>query len=266
MSHSDSGLYLPDNLVLPSQLVPHPLAGLPWDIVRRIITNPFTDLTGVKGIDSYFNHFMRWEGPVAEGAASGWLLSGTTGAATIALTNDRNGAIALTGDATANVNPTLGLGSASLGAGFGYVIGKRMWCFARLKLTVVATAELFFGLGTPDTSPTVTGTFPSDGIFFHKTLTGTKLNLDARKDGTSTSKTTIGSTLVDATYTTIGFVVDSLGNIIPYQDGIAVTAGVIPAGTANIPTATADVLGFMVGILGASQVLTLDWILLAQEN
>lgn len=239
---------------------PHPFSGIPMDLYNRL-----GDL-GTNGINYYFNHFHQWEGPVAEGSAAGWVLSGTTGAATIALVNNREGAIVLTADATASCNPTLQLGSATLGAGFGYVVGKRMWCFARLKVAGVATTELFFGLATPDTSPTTTGTFPSDGIFFEKALTATSLNFHARQDGTSTTKTSATTTaLADDTYTTIGFMVDKSGSLFPYQNGSFMYLSGINKTDTNIPDATADVLQLTLGILGASKTCTIDWVLAAQE-
>ena len=245
-------------LVYSSPAQAGPFEGLPLHVVAQIGAD------GLGGTQFYFNHFKQWEGPVAEGSAAGWTLSGTTGAATIALSDVRIGEIALTADATANCNPTLQLGSATVGMNFTYSVGKKLWVGARMKLTVVATAELFFGLGTADTSPTVTGTLPSDGLFYHKTLTGTKVNFDARKDGTSTSRTLIGTTLLDATYTILTFYVDPTGNVHLFQDGVELIASMIAAGTANLPAVT-DLMQFEMGILGASQVLTLDWLLAAQE-
>jgi hypothetical protein len=241
----------------------HPFSRLPLHIVDQIIdeSNPHT---GGKGLVHYFNHMQSWEGPVAEGAAGGWVLSGTTGAATIVPGDVPAGAIVLTADATASCNPTLQRGSASAGANFLYAVGKRMWCFARLKVGTVASTEFLFGMATPDTAPSTTGTFPSDGIFFEKAAAATKFDFHARKDGTSTEKTAASGTLVDDTYTIIGFLVDDLGNIMPYQDGAALTSSVIIAGTANIPT-TGDILQPMIGILGASQTCTIDWLLFAQE-
>lgn len=266
MSHSRSP-WRYNNVADKSGIFRHPLQDLPLWILNGLV--PLDDSEspqGLGGINSYFNHFMQWEGPVAEGASGGWLLSGVTGTATVVLTNVRNGEIALTADATANCDPTLQLGAIATGASFGYVVGKRMWVFARLKMLTVASTEFFFGLGTPDTEPTVTNGFPSDGIFFHKASADTKLSFDARKDGVSTSKATISGTLVDATYTTIGFAVDVAGNIIPYQDGSGIAAGVVAVSTANIPSATVDVLQFMLGFRGASQVVTLDWLAIGQEN
>ena len=231
-----------------------PYDGLPLEVVNRI-----------SGIDYYFNHFLTWEGPVAEGLDGGWLLSGTTGAATIVHTAVKNGEIVLTADATGSCNPTLQLGNTTADMPFTYTVGKRLWVFAKQKYVTVATTEVFFGLGTADTSPCTTGTFPSDGIFWYKASTDTKMSFQARKDGTGTAKTTITGTLVDATYTTLGFTVDRLGAITPWQDGVALTSSAIAPGTANIPVAAADTLTFMLGILGASMTCTLDWLLIAQE-
>ena len=165
----------------------HPFSRLPLHIVDQILDES-TPHTGGKGIVHYFNHMQRWEGPVAEGAAGGWTLSGTTGAATVTYGNVPEGTIVLTADATASCNPTLQRGSASAGANFLYSVGKRMWCFARVKVGTVASTEMFFGLATPDTSPSTTGTFPSDGIFFGKAAAATVLDFHARKDGTRPKK------------------------------------------------------------------------------
>lgn len=247
-------------------VAPHPFEGLPAEYLSRLYTLPNGEsLAGLGGVLAYFNHFLRWEGPLAEGAAGGWVLSGTTGAATITQPSVRNGEIALTADATGSCNPTLALGGAAAPANFIYAVGKRMWCFARLKIATVASTELFFGLGTPDTSPTTTGTFPSDGIFFNKAAAATNLALDVRKDGTSTQKTNVlTSALADATYVTIGFNVNVKGDITPFLNGAALTNSIVAAGSANIP-GSGDPMQFMVGFLGASQIVTLDWLLLGQE-
>ena len=236
-----------------------PYENLPLDVVAQIGAD------GLGGVFGYFNHFLDWEGPVAEGSAAGWTLSGPTGTATIVLKDTRAGEIVLTNDGTGSAVATLQLGSASVGMNYIYAVGKRLWFGARLKFVTVATTELFFGVGTADTSPTVSGTLPSDGLFFHKTNTGTKVNFDARKDGTSTSKTTIGTTLVDDTYTILNMYVDPTGNVHLYQDGVELTASMIAAGTANLPGA-ADVMQFMIGIFTASMTLTLDWLYVYQEK
>lgn len=236
-----------------------PFDNLPIDIVNQIGPD------GLSGIQYYFNHFHQWEGPVAEGSAGGWTLSGTTGAATIVLSDVRNGEITLTADATGSANPTLALGSATVGMNFRYVVGKQLWLGARLKLGTVATTEVFLGLGTADTSPTVTGTLPADGIFFHKASTATRLSFQARKDGTGTDRANVTGVLTNATYTDVEFYVDPNGNIHAYQAGVELPAAIIRAGTANIPSGAADTLQLLIGILGASMTMGLDWLYVAQE-
>lgn len=244
---------------------PHPFNGLPHHIAAQLVADG-ADLVGNRGVVGYFNNFMHWEGPVAEGTAGGWTLSGVTGAGTVVLTNALSGEIALTSDVTANADPTLQLGNATLGANYRYVVGKRLWCGARLKMLTVASTEFLFGLATPDTEPTVTNTFPADGIFFEKAAAATALDFHARKDGTSTERTLITPTvLADATYTTILFYVDDLGNIFPYQNGVFIPAGAIARTAANLPSAAGDVLQLLTGFRGASLSVTYDWILVAQE-
>lgn len=245
----------------------HPFDGLPLQIIDQLypLSGEPTP-AGTGGRIGYFNHFFGWEGPLSEGAASGWALSGVTGAATIALNNLRNGEIVLTADATANCDPTLQYGSTSLGARFVYSVGKRIWCFTRCKLSTVTSMEFFFGIATPDTEPTVTNTLPSDGIFFEKADSATNMDFHARQDGTSTERTAmLPSVLVNDTYVTIGFCVDALGNIVPYHNGTALVSKAIAVGDANIPNAAADVMQFITGFRGASQAVTYDWILFYQE-
>ena len=235
-----------------------PYENLPLDVIAQIGAD------GLGGMFGYFNHFLRWEGPTAEGSAGGWTLSGPTGTATIALHDTRIGEITLTNDGTGSAVATLALGSATVGMEFIYAAGKQLWLGSRIKFATVATTELFFGFGTADTSPTVSGTLPADGLFFHKTNTGTKVNFDARKDGTSTSKTAIGATLVDDTYTILNMRVDPTGNVHLYQDGAELTASRIAAGTANLPAST-DPMQFMMGIFTASMALSMDWLYFYQE-
>jgi hypothetical protein len=244
--------------------------GIPLDVMGQM-ANVLQGVNADAGISIVFDHFLRWPGPISETvpATGGWLLTAGTGAGTVVETNVRGGEIALTVDATAGGNPTLQLGNTTAHMPFRYVVGKRMWCFARLKILTVASTEVFFGFCTADTAPCVTSTFPSDGIFFEKASTATKFDFHARQDGTSTETTGVGSTLVDDTYTIIGFTVDALGNIQPYQGATAVSAlatGAVAVANANIPDAAGDTLTFEVALLGNAMSVTLDWILLAQEN
>lgn len=254
-------------------VAPHPFEGLPAEFLSRLYTLPDGEsLAGLGGLWSQLWHFIMWEGPAQSGAgtstsAGGWTLSDVvaTSNSTAAVANTRNGELVLTASAVANASPTLALGLTTGPMSFIYSAGKRLWCFARLKIATVASTEFFFGLGTADTQPTTTNTFPSDGIFFNKAAAATNLALDVRKDGTSTQKTNVLTTaLADATYVTIGFNVNSRGDIVPFQNGLALTSSIVPAGSANIP-GSGDPMQFMLGFRGASQVVTLDWLMLGQE-
>jgi len=72
---------------------------LPIPVVDQIITEDTPHL-GTGGLVSYFNHFDEWTGPVVEGTAGGWMLTGTTGTATIVHSDTKVGAIVLTTDNT----------------------------------------------------------------------------------------------------------------------------------------------------------------------
>lgn len=234
-------------------------SGLPIELVGAVGED------GISGVVGIFEDFMKWTGPVAEGAAAGWLLSGPTGAATITLPNVREGAALLTTDATASAVATLHGATTTGQMNFIYNTTKRMWVAARFNLLTVASMEVFFGVGTGDTSPTTSGTFPSDGIFFEKAAAATDFDFHVRKDGTSTEKTAIGATLADATYLTLGFLVDLGGSVTPYWNGRALLSKAIAAGTANLPDA-ADVMQLMIGFLGASMTMQIDWLLAVQER
>lgn len=241
----------------------HGFDGLPLQIVDQI-TSEDSQYLGTTGLIYYFNHFHEWTGPVAEGTAGGWTLTGTTGTATVVPSDTKVGALVLTTDNTASATFALQRGNGTAGMNMAYTVGKRMWFFLRFKLLTVASMELFVGLGTADTSPSTTGTFPSDGLFFEKAASATVLDFHARKDGTSTEKTSTSGTLVDDTYTVLGFMIDELGNIMPYQDGVALTSKAIVAGTANIPAST-DVLQLNLAFIGQAMTMTVDWVLVAQE-
>lgn len=237
-----------------------PFEGLPLDLVGQIGYN------GLGGTQQYFNHFLSWSGPLTEAASGGWILSGPTGTATIVPKDTRIGEIVLTNDATGSAVATLQLGTATQGQNYIYSVGKRIWMSCRLKLGTVASTEVFLGFGTADTSPCVTGTHPSDGIFFFKASTDTKISFQVRKDGAAVvaAKALIGTTLVDDTYTILSIYVDPTGNTHVFQDTTELAAGLVLAGAGNTLVA-GDIMQFMIGILGASMTMTLDWVLVAQE-
>ena len=265
MSNDKTALYFPDDAVIiaPSGVfTPHPFAGLPAHLVSQVLTDPVLQVAGTGGVMGHFDHFVLWNGPTTEAASGGWNLTGTTGAATIAAGTGRTGEIVLTADATASASPTLRPFTV---LPFQYTVGKRWWFFARLKLGTVASTETFVGFGTSDADPTVTNTLPADGVFFEKATAATAFDFHARKDGTSTERTSATTTvLADATYTTLGFTVDTRGDIMPWQNGVPLTASAINVGTANIPSGSDPIVPHF-AIMGASQTMTLDWILFAQE-
>lgn len=261
MSHDRTGLYFPDFALDSTKASPSLFAGLFQDMVEKVGDDP---VKGDAGFLHYFNHMLQWEGPVTEASAGGWTLTDVVGTSTITLSDVRFGEIVITPDATANADPCLQLGSTTHPAPFLYSVGKRMWCAARVSFLTVASMEIFLGFGTPDTQPTPANTLPSNMIGFQKTAAaGGALSFSAGAGGTQTTKT--GPTIADATYTTIGFQVDKLGNCLAYQDGAVIPASLIAVGDANLPTSGAAVMQFMLGTRGASQTTKIDWLMIAQE-
>lgn len=221
-------------------------------------------LDGLGGIPCYFNDFHRWEGPVAEGSSGGWVLTDATGTSTVVLGDVREGTIVITADATGSATSCLQLGSTTTGKNFGYTVGKRMWCFARLQTSTVAAGYKFFmGFGTPTTTPG--NAAPTNGIFLRNGTTVNKLDIVAKEGANTTANTNI-ITLAAATYYVVGFYVDKLGSVHAYLDGVDVSD--IVAGAAGLATLTGDAtktLQFMINQQLASATLTLDWLLMAQE-
>lgn len=249
------------NMTSGGVILPHPFTGLPVDIVARI-----GDDTLARSF-VYYNHFHTWEGPLSAASAGGWTFTAATGTDTIAISTSASGKIVLTNDATGSAKSCLTYAPAGTGhSPFTFTKGKRMWCFANLAFGTVASTEFFMGFGTPDLSPSTSDTFPSDGIFLEKAASATDLDFHVRQDGSSTESTpALGTTFTDGTSKTVGFVVDLDGNGIPYLGLTPQISKIVPNSSTNWPDAGADVMTFMVGHRGASQTVTLDWLLFGAE-
>ena len=241
----------------------HRFDGLPLEVVGQV------GAEGITGIQYYFNHFYRWEGPTSEQAApgtGGWICSVVdTGAANAevidVLDSNTYGVLRMVTNSADNDVVQLQLN----GSAFQYTSGKRLWCFARIRLQDANDGEVFFGLALEgDTN--VFSTFPTDGIFFEKSETATDFDFHVRKNGSSTEDTTFsGQTLADSTWYEIGLVVDASGNVTPYFDGTAYTA--VASGATNIPD-DEDLTLYMAVQTGAAatRYIDFDWILVAQER
>lgn len=239
-----------------------PFTGLPLDLVAQVGDD------GLGGIQYYFNHFYTWEGPVnATSPVGGWLLTQTAGGAGDSALTVRDGVqfgvLRITTDAADNDRTQIQF----KGSSFKYVVGKRLWCLARIALQDANDGEFGFGL-IEESDTDMVNTFPTDGIFFEKTETATDLDFHARKDGASTEKTAYsGATLADDTFFICGFTVDVLGNITPWYNGAPMTSKIINAGDANI--VDDEVLSLAIEIqtgAAATRYVDLDWLLVAQER
>ncbi len=228
---------------------------------------------GISGVDYYFNHFHKWEGPTAAtvttGLLGGWFMVTETNGWAIALgTGDRGGTLAFTGITTAGAG-SLHMGqTAVLPNTWGYTVGKRMWMFTRMKVSAdfAGTAQWFMGFGTAVAVPYTT--VPTNGLFLRNATTAAKLDISANEGSNITTKTN-AITLAATVYTVIGFYVDSAGNVHVYQDGTEITAALIAVGSTGLATLNGDatkLMQFMIAGAIETKVVTLDWLLVAQEN
>ena len=244
-----------------------PFDGLPLEIVGQLGSS-----AGLSGIHvAYFNQFYIWEGPNADSAApgtNGWIVTSVDGGGDTLesldiLDNAQFGVLRIQTNNADNDNTQLQLNGSS----FRYIVGKRLWCFARFALEDVNDGEFAFGL-IIETDTDMINTLPTDGIFFEKAETAVDLDFHARKNAASTEKTSaLGTTLTDGGFVTVGFLVDVLGNVIPCFNGAMLTAKTIFAGDTKIPDD--EDLTFAIQIqtgTTAVRYVDLGWLLLVQER
>jgi len=250
----------------------HPLDGAPLDAVGRLSSLAKDNTPDGVRLVYYANDFGLWEGPVAKTAElagqGGWIITTVDSGGDLAEVVDvrDSGTYGilrmLTNDAD---NDNLCL--RQNGSPWKYVSGKRLWFAIRCAPQTAADGELFFGLAIEgDEDPFDTS--PTDGFFFEKAETATKMDFHARQDGASTEKTSIDtSAMVDATMHEYAFQVDAQGNIHVYYDGTEVSAAAIAAGNANIPDDEDLGLYFAVQTGDATtRYFDIDHILIAQER
>lgn len=224
------------------------------------------------GYQVYSNDFVEWSGPATgvTAAAGGWLCADTgTGVVGAQAAGAGYGVLSIASGATENNCTMLQL----MGESFKYVVGKRLWCFARLSVSDVADDEATFGLHSVAT--TATDTYAEvialpDGIFFHKDETNEEWTFVTQKNSVATSSTYCTSTFVNATMRILGFTVNTAGTVTAYEgttmnDLTAVAT--VAAGTATIPDDVELSLTFscQAGDAAANTMLV-DWVMVAQER
>lgn len=250
----------------------HPLDGAPLDAVGRLSSLAKDNTPDGVRLAHYATDFDLWEGPVAKTAElagqGGWIVTTVDGGGDLAEVVDTRdsgtyGILRLLTNDADNDNVCL----RQNGSPWKYVSGKRLWFAIRCAPQTANDGELFFGLGLEaDEDPF--NVFPTDGLFFEKAETATKMDFHARKAGASTERTSIDtSAMVDATMHEYAFQVDAQGNIHVYYDGTEVAAAAVAAGNANIPNVE-DLSIYLAVQTGnaATRYFDIDHLLIAQER
>ena len=171
-----------------------PFDGIPLDVANQTFNRQH--VSAVLGGASY-------NGPLAAGTDSGWVMTNIAGTGAVTVGND--GAFVLTTSTTDEDRTQLQYKLAQ----FKYSTTLNLSCFARLKVSTAATTDAFFGLASVDTTVVTAAAGAvdvDDGIFFFKTATATDWTVTVIKDTTSTTATT-GLTIANDTYMIIGFTI-----------------------------------------------------------
>lgn len=238
----------------------HPFNGMPMHIFEQIGER------GVSGYNYYFDHFHGIDVATLATVTTGrWIITESNTGTIDILDSNTYGILRLQCDTNAGDNVNMQLHGSS----FKYVVGKRLWCAARLRLEDFDQDAMIFGLVIEGVTDFINA-HPGDGFFFHKAGTDTDLDFEIRKDGTSTDVTNAGGTLVNDQYMVIGFYVDVAGNVTPFQaqNGAALAFGTTTAaGGANI--CDDEDLTITIGVEtadGGGDYMDVDWVFACQER
>lgn len=174
------------------------------------------------------------------------------GDATEAIADANGGVLVLTNDAGASDSDYLKLAKET----FTFLAGKKLYFGARWKVNDADGVSAIMGLHVSDTTPLDA----ADALYF--TIDDdSDSNLDFKAIATGASNTVVSAiaTVADDTYMVTEFYYDGANDIELYVNGAS--AGSCPV--TNAPS-TELTVGF--GVLGASDVLSLDWVRVMRER
>jgi len=155
-------------------------------------------------------------------------VEGGTGDASFAVVDQANGVARLLTDNADNDNAVI----AQRAGSFIWAKGKIAMFEIEVAPQDADDGELFFGLAIEGSTNPI-GTLPTDGFFFEKAETATKMDFHARKDTVSTELASIDTAaMADDTFHRYGFRVNGDGSIDVFYDDKAV--GNISGDDANI--------------------------------
>lgn len=221
----------------------------------------------LSGLQYYADDFLRWLGPNTAGEAGGWALTetaaGVGNAQRVDIAEALGGYLKILTDNGANDLENLQM----VGEPFKYVVGKRMWFFAKLQVDDITKTKILVGLAITDTS--LIASAPSDGIWFQKATFATgALDFVVSKASTATTNSNI-ATLVNTTDLIVGFTIDATGNVVAYAgssvDRLNIVA-IVAAGQATLPNTQTLALSLSVQTSEATaHNMMVDWLTVAQE-
>lgn len=216
-----------------------------------ISTNREGDIFGEYGLPdptsshTYFNDFDTFN-------ASEWVIT-NVGAASQAIGDEDGGVLDVTNAAADDDSSALQLS----GETFKFVSGKKLWFRSNFKLADVVESQLIMGLQITDTTPFST----TDGVYFRKSDASGALSLLVQKDTTASAETV--STMVNDTFSDVGFYYDGGSSLTFYVDGVL--AGSISI--TNLPDDEELTVSFFVeNGQAVSNVLSVDYIFVAKER
>lgn len=196
----------------------------------------------------YFNDFIGF-------AAADWTITTTeagAGTASEAVGDAKGGVLVITNDDGASDADYLKLAAET----FTFEASKKLYFGARWKVSDADGCSAIMGLHVSDTSPLDA----ANGLFFSiDDDTDSALDFKAVSSDASTTEKAAVHTVADDTFMVTEFYYDGNDTIELYIDGEA--AGSLPI--TNAPT-TELTVGF--GLLGASDVMSVDWVRVMQER
>lgn len=244
---------------------------------------PFNGIPLTTAMRSFLRKFISVEvgngnyiGPLAANTFSGgWTVTDIAGTGAVA--NNNEGALAITTGTTDENSTQLQYKPVV----FKYSTTKKLWFFARVKVSTQATTGAFVGLASVDTTliTAAAGAVDvDDGIFFYKDATDTAWTMHVRKDSTSTTAAT-GVTIAADTYMILGFVIeagvirwfakaDSNDAMQAVNDGNNFLGSGTTIANTNAPDDLDLCLSFACGQEGGTtaRTLTIDWAFACQEK
>ena len=215
---------------------------------------PFPDPFHTSGsanldVTSYANDFFTIGSTTLD-----WTLTGTS--STFAITDGVGGQALITPGGTTTTTTV-----AAAHAGFQLVAGQAFWYLCRIQASAVSGTKAFtFGLQKG------TGATNTDGIYFTKAASSTALSLVSKVNSTATTLVTSVATAAAATWLDVGFYYDGTDLLVYASDALIARVSAPTVGASGTTLTNALLQPFFQIVPTATDTLTIDYVLAAQET